>query len=119
MFLDKKLDSISIKHVTIGHSAILTCKLENISDNSEMILGYAWTKNKVDVTVDSRFTVLMWGGLLIRRVKVDDAGTYQCTAKTLSDEDVPRVYRGVEVKMDILCKFIYALVKPLKQLLIQ
>jgi hypothetical protein len=69
-----------------------------------MLLGYAWTKNNVDVTVDPRFTVLMWGGLLVRRAKVEDAGTYKCTAKTLSDEEVPRVYRGVEVKMDILCK---------------
>ena len=101
---DKESASKSIKHVTIGHSVILTCKLKNISDSPRMILGYTWTKNKVDVTVDSRFTVLMWGGLLVRRMKVDDAGTYKCMAKTLSNEDVPKVYRGMEVKLDILCK---------------
>ena len=97
------MDSKTTKHVTIGHSTILTCKLKNISD-SKMLLGYTWTKNKVDVTVDPRFIVLMWGGLLVRHTKVKDAGIYKCTAKTLSDEDVPRVYRGVEIKMDILCK---------------
>ena len=109
---DKELDSKSIKHVTIGHSVILSCRLKNISDSSRMILGYAWTKNKVDVTVDSRFTVLMWGGLLVRRVKVDDAGTYKCMAKTLSDKDVPKVYRGMEVKMDILYPPTIIVIKP-------
>ena len=94
----------TLKRVTVGHSAILTCKLKNISDPSKVILGYSWTKSKVDVTVDSRFTVLMWGGLFIRHTRVEDAGTYKCTAKTLSHEDVPKVYRGEEIKLDILCK---------------
>ena len=69
-----------------------------------MLLGYTWTKNKVDVTVDPRFTVLMSGGLLVRRVNIEDAGTYKCRAKTQSDKDVPKVFRGVEVKLEILCK---------------
>ena len=49
----------------------------------------------------------MWGGLLIRRTKVEDAGMYKCTAKTLSDEDIPNVYRGAEIKIDVLCKSDY------------
>ena len=104
LFYADEKDSNTVKSVAVGHSAILSCKLKNISDTLKVILGYSWTKNKVDVTVDSRFTVLMWGGLFIRHTKVEDAGTYRCTAKTLSPEDVPKVYRGEEIKIDILCK---------------
>ncbi|XP_028401400.1 uncharacterized protein LOC114524488 isoform X2 [Dendronephthya gigantea] len=108
---DEEVTAKTVEQVTVGHSVILTCKLKN-KVSSRMLLEYTWTKNKVDVTVDPRFTVLMSGGLLVRRVNIEDAGTYKCRAKTQSDKDVPRVFRGLEVKMEVLYPPSIKLSKP-------
>lgn len=97
---ESKVGNPIIKNVVVNRSLILVCQ---ISTGTDELLQYTWTRDNRDLQKDSRFSILIWGGLFIRNVRKDDKGTYNCVAKTFGDKTFPKIYKGKIIHLDVLC----------------
>ncbi|XP_046851843.1 protein turtle homolog A-like, partial [Xenia sp. Carnegie-2017] len=89
---ESKVGNPIIKNVVVNRSLILACQ---ISTGTDELLQYTWTRDKRDLQKDSRFSILIWGGLFIRNVRKDDKGTYNCVAKTFDPPMITLIKRRI------------------------